>query len=132
MNPCFQWLKTGRLICSGLLLCAVLLASGCRSTDGLQSSNPYERAAAAVQRAEQHDLTAVHQLVTLLEDRDPAVRLYSVNALERLCGTRYGYVYYDPPKRRAEAVARWRAALAAGEVSIAGHAPQPAAGVEAP
>ena len=124
-----QW---GQWTCSGILLGVVLALPACRSTDGLQSSNPYERAAAAVERAEQNDLTAVHQLVTLLEDRDPGVRLYSVNALERLCGTRYGYIYYDPPERRAAAVARWRAALDAGEVMIAGHTPQPAAGVETP
>lgn len=98
----------------------LVFASGCRYEGGLESSNPYERAVAAVQRAEQQDLTAVHQLVTLLEDRDPGVRLYSVNALERLCGTRYGYEYYDPPKERAQAVARWREALAAGEVTVSG------------
>lgn len=116
----------------GLLVGVALLLPACRVEGGLQSSNPFERAMAAVHRAEQNDLTAVHQLVTLLEDRDPAVRLYSINALERLCGTRYGYVYYDPPERRAEAVARWRAALEAGEVSFAGHTPQPAAGDIAP
>ncbi|MBI5866272.1 MAG: hypothetical protein HZB38_17515, partial [Planctomycetes bacterium] len=62
--------------------------------------------------AESGDKQAIHSLVSLLEDRDAAVRLYAIKALERLCGKTYGYVYYAPEPSRDAAVGRWREALA--------------------
>lgn len=84
----------------------------------MTSPYPPDRAQAAVRLAESGDQQAVHALVTLLEDDDPAVRLYCILALARLCGTTNGYRYYDPPEQRAAAAARWRMALRAGSVAL--------------
>jgi hypothetical protein len=113
-----------RITLAAMMGC-LALSAGCRSHE-INSTNPFERAAAAVDLAEQQaalpagqrDLTAIHKLVTLLEDRDPGVRLYSATALERLCGKRYGYRYYDPPEQREAAVERWRKALEDQEVTL--------------
>jgi hypothetical protein len=104
------------LLATGCALVAA--AGGCRAPGDLESPSPYERARAAVLRAEAGDAAAVHRLVVLLEDPDPAVRMYSILALERLCGTTYGYVYHADVGERAAAVARWQAALQAGEVRV--------------
>lgn len=68
--------------------------------------------------AEAGDTEAIHALVSLLEDNDPGVRLYCILALERMCGTTYGFRYYDSPPQRAAAVARWRQALREGSVAL--------------
>lgn len=92
----------------------------------LQSSPPLERAQAAVALAEAGDADAVDLLVNNLEHRDAAVRLYAILALERLTGETYGFEYYDPPAERSAAVSRWRAARAAGAVSLRATAVAPA------
>lgn len=102
----------------------------------LGSINPLDRAQAAVRVAEQGDVGAVHRLVDLLEDPSDGVRMYAILALERLTGETYGYQYYANESQRAAAVERWRAALRAGEVSVAartstaelGLGPRPAPG----
>lgn len=71
-----------------------------------------------VRVAERRDVKAVHKIVNLLDDRDPAVRMYAILALERLCGTNRGYHYYANEAARAAAVARWREALQRGEVEV--------------
>lgn len=112
-----------RQICR-LAAAAVLLlaAAGCRSAGNqrhqLDSMNPLDQVEAAVWLAEAGDAQAVHKLVNLLESRDRTVRLYAILALERLCSRTYGYVYYQPEARRAEAVRRWQAALRNGEVTV--------------
>lgn len=108
---------------------ALLLLVGCRSPAAqrrqLASSNPLDAVTAAVALAEAGDAGAVARLVSLLEDRDRAVRMYAILALERLCGQTHGYKYYEPEPARAEAVRRWQAALRQGEVVIAAR-PRPA------
>lgn len=104
-------------------LAATLLASLCACGSGggrrdLQSRYPLDRARAIVDAAERGDAESVHQLVTLLEDDDGAIRMYAILALERLSGQTYGYRYHDPEPARAEAVRRWRDALRAGKVTI--------------
>ena len=89
---------------------AALALAGCRKSVVAQLSalDPSERAAAIVRLAEAGDASAVHKLVDLLEDRDLGVRMYANLALVRLCGTDYGYHYYDPEPVRGQAVDRWR------------------------
>ncbi len=106
---------------------APLALDGCTASDvyrtRLRSSNPLERAKAVVALAEMGDAESVHHLVDLLEDRDPAVRLFAIEALKRLVGQDYGYRYYHDEIRRAAAVDRWRQALRAGEVIVQPAAP---------
>lgn len=104
------------------ILAGPLAIHGCTASDvyrtRLRSSNPLERAKAVVALAEMGDAESVHHLVDLLEDRDPAVRLFAIEALKRLVGQDYGYRYYHDETRRIAAVDRWRQALRAGEVSV--------------
>ncbi|MBN2447676.1 MAG: HEAT repeat domain-containing protein [Phycisphaerae bacterium] len=97
---------------------SVVLGAGCQSAGDFDSLNPYDRTRAIVVRAEAGDATAVHRLVALLDDEDSAVRMYAIVALKRLCGTDYGYRYYDCQDDRAAAVARWREAIQNGDVAL--------------
>ncbi len=94
--------------------------AGCRATGGerMTSTNPYERAQATVRRADAGDPAAIDGLVALLEDEDPAVRMYAILALQRLVGTDHGYHYYGNAAERAAAVQRWQEALQRGEIVI--------------
>jgi hypothetical protein len=102
-----------------VLTCALL--PSCQPDAGrrerLRSPNPYDRAAAAIDSGEVRDRDAIHKLVDLLDDTDPAVRMYSILSLKRLCGQDYGYHYYDNDTLRTAAVERWRDALRAGAVT---------------
>lgn len=109
-----------------MVLC---LLPGCGRTaqprGGLGSPNPLDRAESVVEAAEARDHNAIHALVDLLDDPDPAVRMYAQLALQRLCGRDYGYRYYHDEARRAVAVQRWRDALRDGKVSIRSEPPVP-------
>lgn len=87
-----------------------------------QSGNPLDRAQAVIEATEARDLEAVHTLVDLLEDPDPAVRMFAIVALRRLCDRDYGYRYYEDAYRRAQAVERWRTALRQGEIAVVSRA----------
>lgn len=89
-----------------------------RQAEALRSANPFERSVAAVRAAESGDAEAVATLVDLLEDRDPAVRMYAILALRRLTAKDYGYRYYAELGERVRAVARWREALRQGDVTV--------------
>lgn len=105
-----------------VLAWALLGPAACRSPASarqqLTSSNPLDQVTAAVALAEARDPQAIHRLVALLEDRDRAVRMYAILALERLCGQTYGYKYYEAEASRAAAVRRWQNALRGGRVAL--------------
>jgi hypothetical protein len=61
------------------------------------------------------DKAAVRQLVADLDNDDPAVRLYSIQALRRLTGETFGYRYFQADEQRRPAVQKWRQWLEAGE-----------------
>jgi len=84
----------------------------------MHSVNPLDRALAAVQAADSGNAEAVGALVDLLEDSDPAVRMYAILALRRLTGKDYGYHFYDSAAKRDLAVARWREAIRQGQVTV--------------
>ncbi len=117
---------------------AVLVAglcgtAGCDSQKAqrreLASGNALDRARGVVAVSRGRDAVAVQKLVDLLEDPDQAVRMYSILALQRLCGRDYGFRYYASDSLRAAAVDRWREALRAGEVELLPCTPQAADGV---
>lgn len=104
------------------ICCVTISAPGCASAPpasrgSLISDNPGE-VLYAVRRAGAADNASprtIRQLVELLEHDDPAVRMMTINALERLTGRtdRYGYDPYADPATRGPAVARWVAAARA-------------------
>jgi len=110
---------------SGLLfvLIMVLVFAGCQSAGGqrgdtgLESSNPTLRIMAIKRAGDSKDSLAVPQLVDCLQNEDDSVRFYAVEALRRITGTDRGYVYKDPPQKRAAAVKRWQDFLATSGVT---------------
>ena len=101
------------LVCLVPLL-LVLLSVGCSSYDrqyglkDLDSRDPVVRIMAIKGVGESKDVEAVPRLVDFLQDEDPVVRLYSINALKRITGTDHGYDYKAGPVARLEAVKQWR------------------------
>jgi len=66
---------------------------------------------------DQHRMENIPQLIASLDSDDPAVRLFAIQALERITGERFGYVPYAPPHKRRAAVDRWADAYEAGRFS---------------
>lgn len=99
-----------------LVLLTVLLA-GCgpkASDGGFDSDNPAAKLYAIRQAGESKDLSNVPRLVELLDHDDPAVRMMTIKALDRLTGERMGYNPYHSPQARYEAIARWEASVREG------------------
>jgi len=95
----------------------MMLVAGCARPhtpypESFNSFLPEERILAAKHAAEIHDRGAIPLLVDRLEDDDPAVRLFTILALEKLTGTRLGYDYSSDDFQRARAAQRWRRYLA--------------------
>ena len=93
--------------------------AGCRPPParegGFYSDNPASRLYAIRRAGEQRDAGAIRPLVELLDDDDPAVRMFAIQALDRITGTRLGYDAYAPLGDRREAVDRWVAAVKSGQ-----------------
>jgi hypothetical protein len=53
------------------------------------------------------DMSEAAELVKGLDDDDAAVRLYSIEGLQRLTGQDLAYHYYDDKEARKPAVERW-------------------------
>lgn len=105
-------------ICCLALICLPACHSSEARRQQLVSPYPLDRVQAAVRLAEAGDEQAVDLLIELLADRDRAVRMYAILALERLCGETYGYRYYDPEPGRAASIARWRDARQQGKLTV--------------
>ena len=74
----------------------------------LQDENPTVRAQAAVQAGTQRDRAAIPYLIDRLTDREPAVRMFAILALEKITGERRGYRPVGPDAQQVEAARRWR------------------------
>jgi hypothetical protein len=59
-----------------------------------------------------HDLRVAPQLVKDLASDDGAVRFYAIEALHRLTGETFGYVYYQNEEQRDPALRKWKDWLA--------------------
>jgi HEAT repeat protein len=92
-------------------LAGAVALGACAASDAgydLNSPDPRERATAALHAGQTKDTSAVPLLVDRLEDPDPAVRFYAIEALRRITGEDFGYAYYQSDAERAHAVERWR------------------------
>jgi len=93
-----------------ILIFAVL--AGCslpQSDPGFDSSDPKARSKAAIRAAAAGDERAIPGLISMLDSRDPAVRLIAAEALERITGKTMGYDSSAADIERDAAVDRWAA-----------------------
>ena len=92
----------------------LLLLAGCRdplpppTPAHLTQQDPALRIRAIKAAADQKTPAAIPQLIDCLEDEDPAVRFYAIQALKLITGTERGYNYSADAASRAAAVRRWR------------------------
>jgi hypothetical protein len=101
-----------------LAIAAAMLAICCGGCDAppikpvLTDPDPSVKIPAIKLAVQQKDRAAIPNLIQSLESDDPAIRFYANDALIKLTGQDFGFLYYaDDPLRRA-AVQRWQAWLA--------------------
>ena len=68
---------------------------------------------------QKNDRSAIPVLIKSLESDDPAIRFYANDALKKLTGQDFGFLYYSDDEARRPAVKRWQAWLASGAASAA-------------
>ncbi|MEX2672069.1 MAG: hypothetical protein WD294_08175 [Phycisphaeraceae bacterium] len=104
----------------GIITAAICLAlSGCTpaiSEGGFHAPDPGSKLYAITRAGQNRDRTAIPHLIEQLESDDQAVRMYSILALDRITGTRLGYIHHAPSHHRQAAVARWVEAYRQGEL----------------
>lgn len=89
-------------------LWTTLAACAPRSTASFDAPDPNARLKAIVAAAEEGDRRAIPRLIEQLDADDPAIRLFSIRALERLTGETHGFDHAGPYWERREAIGRWR------------------------
>jgi hypothetical protein len=104
----------------------------------IQPPEPLVRARSVGQGGRTSDDQVVPALVARLGDEDPVVRLAANEELRKRTGRDFGYVPWASDEERADAIARWRAWMAAppmpaGAVKPTERPPSPAkAATQAP
>lgn len=83
-------------------------------TEGFDSPDPGAKLRAILDAGGTKDVSAIPALVEQLASDDPAVRLCSIIALDRITGTRLGYSPYAPDAQRRAAVNQWARAVREG------------------
>lgn len=75
---------------------------------GLVDDDPSFKIPAIKQAAETQDTRAIPLLIESLDDDDPAVRFYAIQALKRLTGETFGYRFYEDASQRRDSVDQWK------------------------
>ena len=108
----------------GLTLAAALgsitACTPAASSGSFTSPDPASKLYAIVRAGHERDASAVPQLIEQLNSDDQAVRMYAIGALRRITGEDHGFVYYAPPAKREEAIARWLKAYSANAANVPG------------
>ncbi len=100
-----------------LALTAAIPACAPRAEEGgFDSPNPAAKLYAIHDAGQARDADAVPHLIEQLNSDDPAVRMYAINALERITGRRMDYSPYAPPHQRRQAIQRWVQAWESGRL----------------
>jgi HEAT repeat protein len=103
-----------------LAMVAMSTGVGCQppraSEGGFDSPDPASKLYAIHRAGQQRDASAIPHLIEQLNNDDPAVRMYAIEALERITGSRLGYSPYASLMDRNEAVLRWAEAYKAGQI----------------
>jgi hypothetical protein len=107
----------GRSLLAWAVACGVLAVghAGCtapRPPLVVTNPDPSVKIPAFKKAVREKDRAAVRQLVADLDNDDPAVRLYAIDALRRMTGETFGYHYYQSDEQRGPAVEQWRRWLA--------------------
>ena len=91
---------------------SLTILGGCSGYPGprsLVNDDPAIKIPEMRKAVDNHDRSAIPQLVKDLNSSDSAVRFYAINALQRLTGETYGYDWtVDDRQLRFPAVERWR------------------------
>lgn len=74
---------------------------------GLADDDPSFKIPAIKQAAATHDTRAIPELIRSLDDDDPAVRFYAIQALKRLTGQTFDYRFYEEASQRRASIDRW-------------------------
>lgn len=98
------------VIWRGLAASVCVVMGGCipRETPRIGAIDPSNNIPAIQEAARNGDSKAIPALVQQLDNDDPAVRFYAIEALQKLTGQTLGYQFYDNAKLRKEEVARWQ------------------------
>lgn len=93
------------------------VACGCfpRERQHIGAVDPTSNIPAIQEAAREKDYKAIPQLVRQLDNDDPAVRFYAIEALQQLTGQTLGYQFYDDAAERRPAVRRWQQWLREGK-----------------
>ncbi len=102
------------VVWAGVLLGVLLPGCAPSPERSLKNPDPSGKIPAIKQAAQSRNDKAEPDLIRNLSDEDPAVRFYAIEALRRLTGQTFGYLYYDDDDHRQAAVQRWQQWLAAG------------------
>jgi HEAT repeats len=109
--------RIGRSLAIAMVAALVLPCWGCglapHDFRKLQQPEPLVRARSVGQGGRVSDEQVVPALVARLGDEDPVVRLAANEELRKRTGRDFGYVPWASDAERADAIARWRAWLAA-------------------
>jgi hypothetical protein len=103
------------ILASITLTFAVAGCSAPRPVISVANPDPSGKIPAMKKAVREHDMKVVRQLVKDLDSDDPAVRLFAIQALEKLTGQRYGYDYYSDEVQRKPALGAWQQWLAQQE-----------------
>ncbi len=93
-----------------VVLTLAMTACGCTppaSQGGFDSPDPASKLYAIHQAGDERNRAAIPNLVEQLESDDPAVRMMTIRALQRITGTRMDYNPYGSVIDRRAAVDRW-------------------------
>lgn len=96
---------------SAALVLGIGNIAGCHEPTGPRTiANPDStvKIQAIKRAAEEKDRAQTAEMVASLESDDPAVRLYAIQGLQRLCGQDFGYRFYAEPEQRRPAVEKWK------------------------
>jgi len=107
--------------CLTVILAIVTAMLGCSTPradrGGFDSPNPAAKLYAIRDAGQRSDRAQIPRLIEQLGSDDPAVRLWTIQALERITGTRMGYNYYGDAAERDAAIRRWTQAYTTGQLN---------------
>ncbi len=98
---------TSRLTSSLPIVMMLISCAPSAHQGGFNSPDPATKLHAIHRAGEVHDITATTSLVEQLDSDDPVIRMMSIQALERITGTRLDYNPYAAAVDRRKAINRW-------------------------